>query len=464
MFPSDKVWKNIRTDLHGHKSWPALSFISLFIITALTVSTLLNVRPGQPSGDSAPLAMNIKNEVKTQGTNTTHRKSNPDYFSRRTPGKVTNETFAGYNRSAGVTAEDEQHLLAYNSMNTEAKETVSSRSDNKTTALKQLTNAYIPAEESQRLAAIFSNNFMTNNTAGTNFVADMQPVAASITLLPVVAPSDINSPSSELLKSLNYTPPAPKINLAGRSHKFGVQFYATPSHSYRKLSNEKLKEVIQPAVTSTTAPPSQNFSADVNNIVRHKPSLGLEVGFAVLYNISDRLKLKTGAQLNIRQYLIETFQSPTNDPTVISLINYRGVENITLLSPYNNNTGFRSTQLDNKLYQISVPVGLQWDIIQGKNIGLNTEASVQPTFTLNNHVYMLSTDMKHYADGGEFLRKWNINTSVGINLTYKTRKATWQIGPQIRYQHLPTYSNAYPIKEYLLDYGVRIGLTRQLFR
>lgn len=463
MYPSDKVWKSIRTDLHGHKSWPALSFISLFIITALTVSTLLNVRPGQPSG-SAPLAMNAKSEIKTQGTTIIRKKSDPDYFSTRTPGKVTNETFADYNRPAVITADDEQHLLASAAINTEAKETVSSRTDNKNTALKQAANTYIPVE-SQHYAAIFNNSFISNNNTGNiSFAADMQPVAASISLLPVVAPSGINSPSSELLKSLNYTPAAPKLAITARSHKFGVQFYVTPSHSYRRLSNEKLKEVVQPAVTSTTAPPSQNLSADVNNIVRHKPAIGLELGFAVLYNISDRLKLKTGAQLNIRQYHIETFQSLTNDPTTISLINYRGVENITLLSPYNNNTGFRSTQLDNKLYQVSVPVGLQWDIIQGKNIGLNTEASVQPTFTLNNHVYMLSTDMKHYADGGEFLRKWNINTSVGINLTYKTRKATWQIGPQIRYQHLPTYSNAYPIKEYLLDYGVRIGLTKQLFR
>ncbi|MDD2792308.1 MAG: hypothetical protein PHD73_03960, partial [Sediminibacterium sp.] len=41
MFPSDKVWKNIRTELHGYPAWPALTFISLLIISTLTVSTLL---------------------------------------------------------------------------------------------------------------------------------------------------------------------------------------------------------------------------------------------------------------------------------------------------------------------------------------------------------------------------------------------------------------------------------------
>jgi hypothetical protein len=45
MYPSDHIWKNIRTELHGYRAWPALTFISLFIITALTISTLLNNHP-----------------------------------------------------------------------------------------------------------------------------------------------------------------------------------------------------------------------------------------------------------------------------------------------------------------------------------------------------------------------------------------------------------------------------------
>ena len=34
MYPSDHIWKNIRVQMHGYKAWPALTFISLFIITA----------------------------------------------------------------------------------------------------------------------------------------------------------------------------------------------------------------------------------------------------------------------------------------------------------------------------------------------------------------------------------------------------------------------------------------------
>ena len=31
MYPADHVWNNIRTELHGNPSWPALTFISLLI-------------------------------------------------------------------------------------------------------------------------------------------------------------------------------------------------------------------------------------------------------------------------------------------------------------------------------------------------------------------------------------------------------------------------------------------------
>ena len=45
MYPSDQIWRNIQAEVHGPQTWPALTFISLFIISALTVATLLNNHP-----------------------------------------------------------------------------------------------------------------------------------------------------------------------------------------------------------------------------------------------------------------------------------------------------------------------------------------------------------------------------------------------------------------------------------
>ena len=130
-------------------------------------------------------------------------------------------------------------------------------------------------------------------------------------------------------------------------------------------------------------------------------------------------------------------------------------------SNYNNAGGFKNEQLDNKSFQVALPVGVQWDIIKGKQFGISAEATVQPTYSFNSNVFLLSTDFKNYTDGNDFVRRWNINTSAGIHVNFKSGSNLWQLGPQIRYQHLPTYTNRYPIKEYLMDYGIRLAFTKQ---
>lgn len=457
MYPSDHIWKNIRTELHGYRAWPALTFMSLFIITALTISTLLNNHPGRQlplqhrsaGSFNSPLAKNHPDH---------NSKPVKDYFQQIAPQQITAETFADLNTTANP---EQEILVTRNKANDLAAVPVKTGIQRSAYIAKTIHT--VPAGSNTIDPATLANSV----TLPVMTVTEEQNTENPETAKPVILhkQTDAHGSADDFLKDFNYIA---TTNTSRRNSKFGVQFYITPSTSYRKLSDQKVKEIIQPAVAAASASASQNvplspnLAADVNNVVRHKPAMGFELGFAVLYNMSPRLKFKTGVQLNIRQYYIETFQSLTNDLTSLSLINYGGIETINFYSPWNNNTGYRKTQLDNKLYQLSVPLGIQWDLIRGKHFGFNTEASVQPTMTLNNNTYLLSTDYKHYTGGGSFIRKWNINTSVGFSLTYTNGSSSWQLGPQIRYQHLPTYSNQYPIKEYLMDYGVRLGFTRQI--
>ncbi len=451
MYPSDHIWKNIRTELHGYKAWPALTFISLFIITALTISTLLNNHPG--SGyTNAPL--HHLSSVNSQGRNSIVTEKE-DYIHQITPGQVTAATFAGMNSSLP----EENILVTRNTMIDQAATPV--KSSAQPVAYTAKTVNKLPADMSTVDPALIESSFTVEPIAAITEPAENKTVPETAALQ---TENDTHSNADEFVRDFVYVNNQPRR----KNSKFGFQFYVTPSTSYRKLSDQKVKDIIQPAAAAASSSPSQNvplspnLAADVNHVVRHKPAMGFEIGFAVLYNMSDRLKFKTGAQLNVRQYYIETFQSLTNDLTSLSLINYGGIETINFYSPWNNNTGYKKTQLDNKVYQIAIPLGIQWDLIRGKHFGFSTEASVQPTLTLNNNTYLLSTDYKHYTGGGDFIRKWNINTSVGFNLSYTSGAYSWQIGPQIRYQHLPTYSNQYPIKEFLMDYGVRLGFTRQI--
>lgn len=449
MYPSERVWTNIRTELHGHRSWPALTFISLFIITALTLSTVLST---QQSFHPQPLTVpNVaKIEQQTIAAHQAASEKSRHYFSTLVPNHLTLNTIAAIDYPS-------TDLFASNNSLSETVITLPKE------AMQQQTIARTKQLSTLALSPIdrpSSLDLIQNQETGSSV-----PMAHGTT--PTTAPIKEkslfheNDPTEDTyLKDFQQTK-ALKVQRSPAS-KFGFQFYLTPSTSYRRLSDEKVRELIQPAVASLPVNAPLNQPSNVNEVVRHRPAVGMEVGFAVLYNISSRLKLKTGLQLNIRQYHIETFQSRTYDPATISLINFNGIENITRFSPYNNNVGYKQTELENRVYQLAVPIGIQWEVLKGKHLGLNAEATVQPTVNLNKNVYLLSTDYRHYAEGNDLVRKWNINTSVGLNLSYTSGKTSWQIGPQIRYQHLPTYSNKYPIKEYLMDYGMRIGLTRAL--
>lgn len=456
MYPSDHVWTNIRTDLHGNPSWHALTFISLLIITTLSVTTILMA----PSSKERFPLMHIEQvsttkpvEVNNKVTKTATQES---YFGVIEPQNITVETItqinenqliANYEANSSINLKPEQTLAAperIERIGVAEKTTLNKKAD-----LAQLNiNKLEPLN--LNIVSVIEANDVINNSEKPNLLKTIPGNTEPILLEDDYLKNIVSKKTILPWKKLS---------------KVGFQFYVTPSKSYRTLSDAEVKQIIQPLTAPSAGtqnvPMGLNYSASVNDIVRHSPATGLELGFAALYNITSSIKFKAGVQLNVRQYHIETFKTFTSNPSTISLINNNGIQTINLLSPYNNNAGYKSEQLDNRTYQVSIPIGVQWEIIKGNRMGLNAEASVQPTYSINNSTYLLSTDYKNYADGNGFMRKWNINTAAGINISYKSGSNLWQIGPQIRYQHLPSYTNQYPIKEHLMDYGIRLGITRQ---
>jgi hypothetical protein len=247
--------------------------------------------------------------------------------------------------------------------------------------------------------------------------------------------------------------------------RFSYQLYITPSISYRNLEDNQ--ERLNYATLSTFAlnspanTTSNIVNGNVNAVVHHKPALGMEAGGAILYRLNKNLQIKTGLQFNIRQYYIDAYWAPYNIATISYVRNHQ-LDSVNMLSSYSNAGGFQSTKLDNKLYQISMPMGLQWSLFPDRKMGIDASITFQPTLTLNKNVYLLSTDYKYYTNGASFFRKWNANTGIDLNFTYKTTNRTWFIGPQVRYQHFPTYNDLYPIKEFRWDYGLKIGFTQPI--
>jgi len=473
MYPSEHVWENIRTELHGTSSWPALPFIAIFIIVALTLSTIYNYPPKDDIQIKKAAASNNKPAIGNASENviiTTDSNAITSLDQEINPTHLTNQTIAAINtqRHIGPVSNVVNILLpAENTTLIQDPPAVSavagklllkdtnpvSTNNSKGDGLTGYTNSIADIKNNNTVSA--DDYLGTDNIFSTT--ANGKTTAFSKILMAVTSTDkDENLLADSYLTDFKFEP---KKRSKKELTRFEWQVYATPSISYRKLNDDNERLFYINATSGLSL--SQNAAANVNTVVRHKPALGMEVGVGILYSLTKNLKFKTGLQFNVRQYYIDAYSSPYSLAT-ISYVQNNHLDSVNVLSSFRNGNGYLSTKLDNKLYQVSIPIGVQWDFIDGKRFGINAGISFQPTFTLNKNVFLISTDYKYYANGAPFFRKWNANTSIELNFTYKTKNTTWFAGPQVRYQHLPTYNDLYPIKEYRWDYGLKIGFTKPI--
>jgi hypothetical protein len=112
--------------------------------------------------------------------------------------------------------------------------------------------------------------------------------------------------------------------------------------------------------------------------------------------------------------------------------------------------------------QVSIPIGVELKILGNKRVQLNVAGTVQPSYLLFNDTYLLSTDYVNYAKETSLVQKWNLHTSFETFISYNVGGIRWQVGPQFRYQLLSTYNDRYPIKEYMMEYGIKVGVSKTL--
>lgn len=458
MYPSEHIWENIRTQLHGNPSWPALTFIAIAIILTLTVSTVFNYPPKTIITKTNTIVLKQGNTIEklAAASDETNVQEKTETLEQQINlNNYTKETIAAINDNNNLDAEDlivPDKKISSVEIVTQNKPALNFSSSHTEPVLKTslLVDNSILVDEF---------NYINQNSIASDIASTTAAKKSKYQNL-----SDKSAIQSDLNNADSY------LNEFGLETKksvkkpsgFELQFYATPSISYRKLEEDNSRLIYAP---TTSMAVSQGTTANVNNSVRHTPALGMELGAGILYNLTHNFKVKTGLQFNIRQYYIDA--TVTYGMATIAFVQNNHLDSVSIASMFGNSTGtngYYSTKLDNKLYQVAIPIGFQWDFLQGRKLGLSASASIQPTFTLNKNVYMISTDYKYYANGAPFFRKWNFNSSLEFNLTYKTGNVKWYLGPQLRYQHLPTYNDVYPIKEYRLDYGFKVGIATPLFK
>jgi hypothetical protein len=179
------------------------------------------------------------------------------------------------------------------------------------------------------------------------------------------------------------------------------------------------------------------------------------------YSLTKKIKFTAGVQLTYSGYHI--ISNEVHPFSAILLLRDPGTGmtySRSFMTPYGDGTGQSVVILHNYSWQASIPFGLQYQFSGNNKVQFNVGADLEPSLVLKSNAYILSSDGTHYINDPSILRKWNVSSNFGAFVTFSSLKFKWQIGPNVRYQWLSTYQKDYTVKEHLIDYGIRIGISK----
>ena len=256
-----------------------------------------------------------------------------------------------------------------------------------------------------------------------------------------------------LLDNASYKVPA------STTKRISWQLAFSPTVNYRRLTGSRNAKTY--FASSPNIPLALRLDGSVGNLVNHKPALGFELGTHGHLMLNNRFTLKAGLQFNYSKYDIRAYRAPA-ELTTIALNSQTGNNTLVGVSDLRNFGGNSPADLKNQYFQLSLPVGLEFRLFGDDRLQFNVASTLQPTYLLNSNTYLITTDFKNYAKEPSLVRKWNMNAGAEAFVAYVRGGVKWQVGPQFRYQLLSSYKKEYPIKEYLMEYGIKVGITKTI--
>ncbi len=225
---------------------------------------------------------------------------------------------------------------------------------------------------------------------------------------------------------------AVKIN--EKRKQFSYQIYATPSMDYRYGNNTNLQNPI-----------------DSNKV---NMSVNFEAGGAILMNVSKHIRIKAGMQLNFSQ--LGNNATTNNDKSDATKM----YNSVAMVNKKFNNT---SNIFKNTTYQVSIPIGTEFEIMSHNKLKWFAGATIQPSYLFVNNDQSVFTELNNQVYQQSMMREWNVNSSIETFINYDLKNnIELNVGPQIRYQFLSTYKNAYQQNERLYQFGLKIGISKKL--
>jgi len=444
MYPSEKVWKGIHTSLHTRRRWYGLTVAIMFLVTGSIVSIIIyNNKPGNnhlTDQKNVPIQNSSQKQTSSTVSNETKTFTPAINEVKSTDRHTTNltELYSEGPVFKTPTGDDKQsNLVSDNSSNNNIDRNAfeSNISNKNETPDEPLVFA--------DLNLLKQNTFLNTEDALIDDIAINEKVITGQSTVGENTEKKINDAISAIA-SQSILLVKPK-----KQSKVTAQIFFTPTVSYRKLKENKNVYAGSGFYVPTI---------DLNNIVKHKPGMGLEFGIEGKYKMNKKLSLKTGLQFNINRYDILAYSHPTEIATVALTSSYGVVDSLATLSNYRN-SGTSANWLENFYFQVAIPIGAEVMLTKNKNIQWGISGTIQPTYVIGDRAYVISSDYKNYGKFPDVMRRWNISTGVGTFVAYSTGRINWQVGPHLRYQHLSSFVSALSVKEKLYAIGLKVGAT-----
>lgn len=499
LYPSNRVWYSIYNNIHPGNRLPSVS-MSIVLLAILFLTGYLNTGPAidarpqklsrsQPiianpgfaallpsreaMGISAPAVLPNQPEspgkkqgsiIKT-GTGSSAKPSvlyNATSFSEiKNTTKIDNSKLANRSISLAVNNEtlptSKQRELSENRISHFDQEntTTKNRVEPGTVAFNENT-IQTPIQVKEPGNPIISSTYVLSSAAPT----PVHPLNNKHTPAGKKAETDNNTLINESSRSwmehdIMYNRKAPR-KWAG---KMSWQAYITPGIVYRTLANNAAGKSL-----SGNGRPFFNNNDLNSSIIRHKPSVGLEAGLSLQYDLLKRIKLKGGIQVNFTRYNARAYENHHPISTAITLNGNDGltVYEVFRSTNYSNMTGLNEVKLHNQTLQFSMPLGVDYRLTQSGNISWYAGATLQPTIIVLAQSYLISSDRRNYVKDASMLNRFNLNAGFETYLSVKVSDYSWQIGPQFRTQLFSTNNKIYSVEERLLSIGIKAGITKKL--
>jgi hypothetical protein len=192
----------------------------------------------------------------------------------------------------------------------------------------------------------------------------------------------------------------------------------------------------------------------------HNSRFGFETGAEMSLKIAKKFKFITGFNLSYSGYKnVSNLVHPTFATLTLN-DNKGGTYSKNYITHYGNGQSQDHLYLVNYNIEASIPLGVQYNIWGNEKIKVDIASLIEPSLVLKGNAYLISSDGRYYVNDPTLLRRTNLEGHFGSYITLIGKKIKWHLGPDFRYQFFSTYKNIYPTKEHLIDYGIRIGISK----